>query len=58
VPASYGRIWYWFLERDNSPWYSKVRLFRQKRDCGWEPTITAVAEDLARKLGAKVGSVT
>lgn len=27
--------WRWFLERDDSPWYPGMRLFRQPRDGDW-----------------------
>ena len=30
VPANISRLWYWFLERNDSPWYPGVRLFRQR----------------------------
>jgi hypothetical protein len=51
IPASYGRIWYWFLDRTNSPWYPAMQLFCQRRGEGWSPTIAAVADDLTRRLG-------
>lgn len=41
VPASTGRLWYWFLERTDSPWYPSVRLFRQ-RSHDWAPAFTEV----------------
>ena len=47
VPASVGRIWYWFLERTNSPWYPSMRLFRQNRGAGWTPVLSEVARALA-----------
>ena len=46
VPASVGRIWYWFLDRTDSPWYPTMRLFRQQRGIDWSPTLRAVARDL------------
>ncbi len=51
IPASYGRIWYWFLDRTDSPWYPSMRLFRQRQGEGWASAIAAVAEDLTHRLG-------
>ena len=51
IPAAYGRIWYWFLDRTDSPWYPAIHLFRQGRNEGWDPTIAAIAEDVKRALG-------
>ena len=48
IPSNHGRIWYWFLERNDSPWYPDVRLFRQHPVRGWQPAIAAIADDLAR----------
>jgi Flp pilus assembly protein TadD len=50
VPAAYGRIWYWFLDRAESPWYPSMRLFRQKHGESWAPTVAAAAEALATSL--------
>jgi tetratricopeptide (TPR) repeat protein len=46
VPTNTSRLWYWFLERADSPWYPTLRLFRQDGR-GWEQTITDVATALA-----------
>lgn len=46
VPASYGRIWYWFLDRADSPWYPTARLYRQGRGQPWTEVIAAAADDL------------
>lgn len=46
VPASVGRIWYWFLDRTDSPWYPSMRLFRQQRGIDWSPTLHAIAQEL------------
>ena len=51
IPSAYGRIWYWFLDRTDSPWYPAMRLFRQGHNHGWEATMAAVADDLTRRLG-------
>ncbi|MBY0511393.1 MAG: tetratricopeptide repeat protein [Rhodospirillaceae bacterium] len=51
IPAAFGRIWYWFHDRTDSPWYPTMTLFRQRAPGEWGPTLAAVAQDLSRKLG-------
>lgn len=40
--------WRWLLDRDDSPWYPTLRLFRQSRPGDWDPVIARVAEELKR----------
>ncbi len=40
--------WRWMLDRENSPWYPSMRIFRQKSRGDWEPVMSLVAEELAR----------
>lgn len=40
--------WRWLTERDDSPWYPTMRLFRQREREGWGPVIARVAEALAQ----------
>ena len=42
--------WRWLLERDDSPWYPTMRLFRQKDDGKWDDVITEVESELKRIL--------
>ena len=44
--------WRWLIERDDSPWYPGMRLFRQETRGDW----AGVGERMARELG-RVGSV-
>lgn len=37
----------WFLDRDDSPWYPTMRIFRQQRLGDWESVIAEVMEALA-----------
>ncbi len=46
VPTNASRLWYWFLERSDSPWYPNLRLFRQ-HGRGWEKVMTDLAAGLA-----------
>ncbi|VVE69463.1 glycosyltransferase [Pandoraea captiosa] len=38
--------WRWLLERDDSPWYPGMRLFRQPARSQWTPVIERVASEL------------
>lgn len=38
--------WRWMLERDDSPWYPTMRLFRQERPGDWSGVLTRVAQAL------------
>jgi Flp pilus assembly protein TadD len=38
--------WRWLLDRDDSPWYSTARLFRQTTAGNWEEVIARVVEAL------------
>jgi len=40
--------WRWLLERNDSPWYPDVRLFRQPGPDDWGPVLNAVAGELGR----------
>ena len=40
--------WRWMLERQDSPWYPGVRLFRQRKMGEWEEVVARVAKLLAR----------
>jgi tetratricopeptide (TPR) repeat protein len=39
--------WRWLLERDDSPWYPTMRLFRQSRRGDWDEVIARVAQELS-----------
>jgi tetratricopeptide (TPR) repeat protein len=35
VPLGIGGLWHWFTDREDSPWYPSVRLFRQSTRGEW-----------------------
>src|SRR5881392_3245104 len=56
--------WRWMEDRDDSPWYPTMRLFRQQRAGDWRPVIERVRTALAtiaphgRVLGNAAGEET
>jgi Flp pilus assembly protein TadD len=51
VPIHRGNDWRWLHERDDSPWYPTMRLFRQESERRWEPAIAQMAALLAEQAG-------
>jgi hypothetical protein len=39
------------LEREDSPWYGSVKLYRQAADRDWKPVLEKVAGDLRKIFG-------
>ena len=44
--------WRWMLDRDDSPWYSSMRLFRQQRSGDWAAVVKRLREALTDFLTA------
>ncbi len=45
--------WRWQEEREDSPWYPTMRLFRQEQPGDWEPVIARAAAELRRFYAEK-----
>ncbi len=45
--------WRWLRERDDSPWYPTMRLFRQSQRGVWRAVIDAMARELPGMLGTR-----
>ena len=43
--------WRWLSEREDSPWYPSLRLFRQPAFGDWSPAIEAIAAAYAARIG-------
>ncbi|CAM3502842.1 hypothetical protein BOSP111201_09110 [Bordetella sputigena] len=41
--------WRWLLDRNDTPWYPGMSLYRQPAPGQWDPVIAAVARDLAAR---------
>jgi hypothetical protein len=46
MPDRYDNCWRWLSGRTDSPWYPKLRIFRQKCLGEWGPVVTRVARAL------------
>ncbi len=44
--SRFDGCWRWMQERDDSPWYPTLRLFRQPQPVNWEPVVERVVEAL------------
>ena len=49
LPSGLGQNWYWFLDRDDCPWYPSLRLFRQGVPGDW----TNVIEDVGAAFASR-----
>jgi tetratricopeptide (TPR) repeat protein len=50
VLLPYVPDWRWMLNRDDSPWYPTMRLFRQPSPGDWKSVIATLSEELQKKL--------
>jgi ADP-heptose:LPS heptosyltransferase len=50
VLLPYAADWRWMLEREDSPWYPTMRLFRQRAFGNWEEVFQRVREALQEHL--------
>ncbi len=48
VLLSFVPDWRWLLDREDSPWYPTMRLFRQTKCGEWDDVVNRVAEELLR----------
>jgi tetratricopeptide (TPR) repeat protein len=55
VPHGYARIWYWFHDRSQSPWYPHVAVRRQQSGEPWAVVVAAVARETQALLDSTLG---
>ena len=49
VPSGRGRMWCWFRDRDDNPFYPRMRLKRQKPAQPWSELVGGIAADIAAR---------
>jgi hypothetical protein len=47
---SYSPDFRWLLDRDDSPWYPTMRLFRQDQSRDWGELVDRVSAELALRI--------
>jgi hypothetical protein len=55
VMLPFAPDWRWMLDRDDSPWYPSLRLFRQQRRDDWDAVIARVRSTLAQLASSRDG---
>ena len=51
--ASTAIDWRWLLDRDDSPWYPTLYLYRQQTRLQWQPVFDRIAADVRQIVAAK-----
>ena len=49
--------WRWLLDRDDTPWYPTMRLFRQETDGDWTAVFAKMEQELRSLTTQKLGSL-
>lgn len=49
----YAADWRWLLDREDSPWYPTMRLFRQPASGDWTSVVDRIRNELATHLGSR-----
>lgn len=57
VMLCYNADWRWLLDREDSPWYPTMKLFRQKQQGDWQDVAQRVRLELERMRDAKASPI-
>lgn len=52
VPLRHAADWRWMVDRDDSPWYPSLRLFRQQKPGEWAEVVQRLDQQLASFIRA------
>ena len=48
VAVAFAPHWPWMLDREDTPWYPTMRLFRQSRPGDWEGVFQRIEQELSK----------
>jgi len=54
VLLPYTAEWRWMKDKNDTPWYPTMRLFRQTEPGNWEPVIAAIKKELVDQLSESI----
>lgn len=54
VALRHNPHWIWFMDRQDSPWYPSVRLFRQKKAGDWDGVFQEIYNELFRLINLNI----
>jgi hypothetical protein len=49
----FDTCWRWMLDRDDSPWYPTLKLYRQSTPGDWDSVVERVRDDLIALVQAR-----
>ena len=49
ILLQYAPDWRWMLNRNDSPWYTSARLFRQETPGDWAPVLAKIRQELSER---------
>lgn len=55
LALAFSPDWRWLLDRDDSPWYPSLRLFRQQSLGDWDGVFRLIARTLRERLAIRIG---
>jgi len=58
MAVSTSSDWRWMLEREDSPWYPTMRIFRQRERGNWDEVFDRISHELRQMVGAKARTET
>lgn len=53
VVLPFSSDWRWLMDREDSPWYPTLRLFRQQQPGQWTPVFARVTQELHKQVQAR-----
>ncbi len=53
VPSGHARLWYWFKDMPDSPWYPRVRVWPQGSTQSWADLVASLTPEVEAAIGQR-----